>query len=294
MREAIESLTHADSRLWQTLGALLVKPGVLTREFLSGRRASYLPPFRLYLVVSVLFFLIASALGDTGFSARAGGDKAAAPVIIVGDADEARKELDELAREAEQAARTATHPAERAIAEKTRDIASAAASGDTGGGCANLSYGGPGEAFIQPRLRAACKQIEADGGRSLGRDFMANVPRVLILFLPLIAVVMKLLYWRPRRYYVEHLLFFVHNHAFVFLLFSVVLLVAAPLPEGVGGMLTLAAFGYCTWYLFRAMRVVYGQSGRRTLAKYVVLGMTYVVSGIVLTAATLAYSVMTL
>ena len=54
---ALEDLTHADSRLWGTLAALLFKPGSLTREFLAGRRARYLPPVRLYLVLSVVFFL---------------------------------------------------------------------------------------------------------------------------------------------------------------------------------------------------------------------------------------------
>ncbi|TLY63744.1 MAG: DUF3667 domain-containing protein [Gammaproteobacteria bacterium] len=58
---AFEDLTHADSRLWRTLTALLFKPGYLTREFLAGRRARYLPPVRLYLVLSVVFFLGASA-----------------------------------------------------------------------------------------------------------------------------------------------------------------------------------------------------------------------------------------
>lgn len=56
--EATEDLTHADSRLWRTLSALLFRPGLLTREFLEGRRARYLPPVRLYLVVSVIFFII--------------------------------------------------------------------------------------------------------------------------------------------------------------------------------------------------------------------------------------------
>ena len=58
---ATEDLTHADSRLWRTLGALLFKPGYLTQQFLAGRRARYLPPVRLYLVLSVVFFLFASA-----------------------------------------------------------------------------------------------------------------------------------------------------------------------------------------------------------------------------------------
>src|SRR5690349_19840690 len=58
---AMEDVTHADSRLWRTLWALLFKPGFLTRQFLDGRRASYLPPVRLYLVLSVVFFLWFSA-----------------------------------------------------------------------------------------------------------------------------------------------------------------------------------------------------------------------------------------
>ena len=60
-RVATEDLTHADSRLWRTLGALLFRPGFLTAEFLGGRRARYLPPVRLYLVLSVAFFLFAAA-----------------------------------------------------------------------------------------------------------------------------------------------------------------------------------------------------------------------------------------
>ena len=43
------------------------------------------------------------------------------------------------------------------------------------------------------------------------------MPRAMFMFLPLLAGVMMLIYWRPRHYYVEHLLLFVHNHAFVFL-----------------------------------------------------------------------------
>jgi hypothetical protein len=46
--------------LWRTLRLLLTRPGQLTLEFLAGRRRRYLHPFRLYLLVSALFFLLAS------------------------------------------------------------------------------------------------------------------------------------------------------------------------------------------------------------------------------------------
>ena len=64
-QEATEDLTHADSRLWSTMTALMFKPGLLTREFLAGRRVKYLPPLRLYLVLSVVFFLILGS-GEIG------------------------------------------------------------------------------------------------------------------------------------------------------------------------------------------------------------------------------------
>ena len=56
--EAAEVITHADSRVWRTVVPLLFRPGYLTQQFIKGRRASYLPPFRLYLVLSVVFFLV--------------------------------------------------------------------------------------------------------------------------------------------------------------------------------------------------------------------------------------------
>ncbi len=60
LEETVETLTHADSRLWITLRYLMTKPGFLTREYFAGRRSAYLPPIRLYLIISVVFFLLAS------------------------------------------------------------------------------------------------------------------------------------------------------------------------------------------------------------------------------------------
>jgi hypothetical protein len=66
VHELLEGLTHSDSRLWRTLKYLWFNPGRLTQEFVAGRRVGYLPPFRLYLVLSVIFFLIASLSHPSG------------------------------------------------------------------------------------------------------------------------------------------------------------------------------------------------------------------------------------
>ena len=74
------------------------------------------------------------------------------------------------------------------------------------------------------KLRERCAKIAEDGGAELGKSVVHNMPRAMFVFLPLLALVMKLLYWRPKRYYVEHLLFLIHNHAFVFLLLTMLAL----------------------------------------------------------------------
>ena len=58
-RDAFGDLFELDSRLWRTLVPLLIRPGRLTRDYLEGRRARYMPPFRMYLVLSVVFFVVA-------------------------------------------------------------------------------------------------------------------------------------------------------------------------------------------------------------------------------------------
>jgi hypothetical protein len=60
LREALEDQLSLEARLPRTLGALLGKPGGLTSEYAAGRIARYIPPFRLYVVTGVLFFLVVS------------------------------------------------------------------------------------------------------------------------------------------------------------------------------------------------------------------------------------------
>ena len=63
----MHSVFHLDSRVWQTLRLLVTRPGQLTREFIAGRHQQYLPPFRLYLVISLFFFALSALLPDSDF-----------------------------------------------------------------------------------------------------------------------------------------------------------------------------------------------------------------------------------
>lgn len=63
LHEFVEGMFHVDSRLWRTLRALVTRPGLLTAQYLDGKRRSYSPPFRTYLVISIVYFILASIFG---------------------------------------------------------------------------------------------------------------------------------------------------------------------------------------------------------------------------------------
>ena len=57
-----EDLTHYENAFWKTIKSLLFKPAALTKEYLSGKRMSYLAPVRLYIFISFITFFVFSIL----------------------------------------------------------------------------------------------------------------------------------------------------------------------------------------------------------------------------------------
>ena len=59
--DAWQELSGYDGRIARSFRVLLRRPGALTVDVLEGRRASYVSPVRLYLVASVIYFIVAAA-----------------------------------------------------------------------------------------------------------------------------------------------------------------------------------------------------------------------------------------
>jgi len=247
VRDAAEDLTHADSRVWQTLSGLALRPGFLLHEYLVGRRARYLPPFRLYLILSIVFFALATASPEHAYVVR----------------------LDEghLGQ---------TEALSRDALEREHVCQS--------------DYHGPGARIVQEFMRTRCPELMSDGGKSLAAAYMHNLPRAMFLFLPLLALFMKAIYWRPRRYYAEHWLFLLYVQSFVFLLFIIGMLAARVLPPRVGSALTLVLWLYAIYYLFMSVRRTYAQSRVLTTLKFALLCAAYLVCGLIMVTLTTLYS----
>ena len=113
-------------------------------------------------------------------------------------------------------------------------------------------------------------------------QFATTAPKLMFLFLPLVAAVALLFYWRPRRLYAEHLVLFLHNHAFAFLLIGASQVLDAlsnfKVPFiGLLGFVNFLLYLYLFWYVYKSMRVVYGEGRFKTVLKYFVIGTVYFV-----------------
>jgi hypothetical protein len=276
LHDGWEVLTHLDGRLWRTLAALMLRPGRLTQEYFAERRARYLPPVRLYLVLSVLFFALSPVrFPEPGEGAPAKHPAAAANVAASPESDQ--------------------QPGKPAARARPRVVYRGLIIGVDTEDCDRIDSS---IEWLKEPLRRVCRRNVADGGRAAAQAFTASVPKVMFVFLPVMALVMMLLYWRPRRYYVEHLVFFLHTHAALFLVLILGhllswLIARLPWLATPGGFLNFAGFVYTVWYAYRAMSVYYGQSRRLTLAKLAVVGLAYLVFMSITLAATLVVSAAT-
>ncbi len=204
LADLLAEIASWDSKLLRTMTALVFRPGFLTNEYNAGRRVPYLSPLKLYLTISVLFFLVLSwkaplsqwiMVNPGGVSQSAHTGKAASP---------------EFHTLAEYAAYQKTLPPPK-----------------QDGLLARL--------MVQRLLKA---QHSPQG---FARALLDDIPKMMFLLLPLFAVSLKLLYLRTKRLYVEHLIFLLHVHAFAFLALTLLLLAH---PDWLIGVVCLALLAY--------------------------------------------------
>lgn len=54
-----------DSLIIRSVRPLLFNPGFLTKEFIAGRRVRYIPPLRMFIFISIIFFLVLGSMDQT-------------------------------------------------------------------------------------------------------------------------------------------------------------------------------------------------------------------------------------
>jgi hypothetical protein len=100
------------------------------------------------------------------------------------------------------------------------------------------------------------------------------IPRVLFVLLPLYALLLAAFYWRQRKkyYLVDHLVFSLNIHSFVFV---AILLGVGAAQLMSGQWAALATLGAIGLYILLAIRRFYRQSWFWTFAKFVAISSVY-------------------
>ena len=282
LKDAGDLLASLDSRMWRTVGLLMFRPGRLTLDYLQGKRARFVPPMRLFIAATLVFFFIATLNAKFEF----GPDND----LVIDAGDGWSDAVEQEAAEPDPTAPAAPQPKVQ-VGGMNFDNA------------CNVDYAGVPEwlARLLPAERAMeiCERITLDRGRSFLRAVLANIPAMMFFFLPLMGLVMKLAYPLSGKYYAEHLLFLVHYHSFFFLLNIFVIGMrwgVEAVSPGFGplGAMTAAAYLYIPVYLFRAMQRVYGQGFLATSFKYALISFAYLFALVVTFLGVLLYTAFTL
>jgi hypothetical protein len=365
LSDAIGDLFELDSRLWRSIVPLLFRPGQLTSDYLAGRRARYMPPFRMYLVLSILFFLVWNVNSDdfnigADIDSESPGHGELAAVGVINDRlaeleklqlenpnPERQESIDHLGEtlarldsistdrqtllvfgggvvdpgpdsdeidafsgaspygeEPEQASDSSMDALNDVSPVITDEGAAESTKNSDDWHCDEIEYDVGWDWLNQrigaDRIKAACRKMEKDRGNSFGKAILNNLPAMMFIFLPLLALALKVFYLGSGRYYVEHLLFTVHYHAFFFLIVTITILVHSfqeffYLPDWLVGIFTAVVVFYIQpVYLYKALRRVYEQGHIVTSIKWMLLSITYVAALTATMLATVVYTALTL
>ncbi len=121
----------------------------------------------------------------------------------------------------------------------------------------------------------------------------------MFVLLPVVALIFKLWFMFAKRYYIEHLIFSLHNHAFIFVSLILILLASLCqdqlaardylLASDITGWLAIGIGIWIPVYMLVSLRVVYQQNWFMTTGKYVMIGISYLtLLGLVTTAVAIA------
>ena len=201
-----------DSRLGRTLRFLMMRPGYLSREFASERRASYVSPVRLYIVVSLVFFGVLSLMTRFESSDVEPTAPAEAQHEVAVD-----PEMSQIYRQLSDAQRARL----RTILEKqgaaTEAVRRQLAELDEADRAAPPTSVSALESALSDRVLDL-----AENPRGAYQTVISDLPAAMFLTLPLYAAWLKLMY--RRRFYSEHLVFALHLHAFLFFIGTFILI----------------------------------------------------------------------
>ena len=262
-----ESLSHflaLDGMFFTTLKKMATKPGQVSLDYINGQRTKYMNPLRIYFLSSLLLLFISQIqtniteerlreieynenLSEASRDSIITEERDAStgiPLNLVIDSSSENSILTTLEKMIEYSKEHSDHSDIHALSEL-----------------------GIENTFTHRFLYHQADKLSHFEMDEFSEYLRSKLFWVLFFFLPIIALLLKLLYIRGAFYYTDHLFFAFYNQSAFFLLLSI------STALGDKSIYTLiTAFGFLV-YLFLSMKRFYQQKTGKTFAKFLLLNL---------------------
>ncbi|MDD9891036.1 MAG: DUF3667 domain-containing protein [Gammaproteobacteria bacterium] len=248
LREFLRVAFELDGRAYRTIYFLFTRPGYLTKEYFAGRRISYTPPLRLFLIISIGFFIIIGfvttissiqqnmeEIDNAGELPAAEENPAAEEILAAQEILAAEEVLENLPEDIADDINL-----QFSIAGEPIEVNPAAEDGLTEEDQDEIR-----EQFSQLTIPFLSAETNQGLTRYMAEQVIDNIDEVMddpagffldsldyltffiLLMMPFLALIQKILFVFTRKFYVEHLILTMHNHAFLFIAIFMIIIVSA-------------------------------------------------------------------
>ena len=301
--DVLDSFLNWDSKFFTTIALLIAKPWRLTNEFLAGKRVRYVNPLRLYLLASILFFVVVN-YGAKGLRFEPGKLNPKDREELKADLKDqdlppaAREKLEALLRESPLPSSSSSMAPSPAT-----NVPSPSPAPETDK--QKREYGKIGDRpfvmFDEAKsttpferwIEARAKDKMGEQGTKMGlfiATLFSNLPYMMLCCIPLFAFVLKILYLRRHILYIDHLIYALHIHTFFYIGIMLIALATVGLnraaPGPIAGWVIALLWIAFVVQIFLSIRRVYRQGWFISVFKFLFGGFVYFVVLAVALAAT--------
>lgn len=278
----VEDLVHYDSSFWETMKYLMFYPARLTREYLSGRRKTYVVPVRLYIFISFITFFITGffinlddmSMKDKGgpvtfneTTQKGGSKKKGLNINYTTD-----KPVDEKVI-SNSGEKVISNSAKKLISkndeygwipgcESVHELDSVQNSLPKNKRMTKLQYW-----FTKRLVTIAEHNTMQEAFQKSAELFFRNLPKLLFFYMPIFAFWLWLFHGKKRWYYFDHGIFTLHYFSFLLLLTSFFMLIQWLLnlsdwlvTDIIQGLLFTTYLIWPVIYFYKAHKRQYGES----------------------------------
>jgi hypothetical protein len=235
-----EDLTHYENSFWKTIRNLIFKPSALTKEYLSGKRMSYLAPIRLYIFISFVTFFLISVIPNSSdeevVEVNEINQNKSIATIDTTTVDSVQKAEKNKSKKQWIAKLEQNGYFDKKVADSLQKAATERNRADDGSDYMNFGYRSVAhldsiqkfgkadeklsdfEYWINKKILLVKKgKTKDEVNEKLMESFTHNIPKALFIYMPLFAFVLWLFQDKKRWYYFDHGIFTLHYFSFLLL-----------------------------------------------------------------------------